>query len=57
MELWWGFDCEVLKIYKIWIARKSAIYKNLKFMEFCLDCYKVLIFSLSETGQEPAMVV
>ena len=38
MELWWNFDCDVLKMCNfIWIARKSVIYENLKFLEFCLD--------------------
>ena len=44
MELWWSFDCNVLKICNfIWFARKSTVYENL---EFCLGCYKILIFYL-----------
>ena len=45
MELWWSFDCDVLKIWNfILIARKYVIYENLKFMDFCLD---------PKTEQEP----
>ena len=34
-----SFDCDVLKICSfIRIARKSAFYENLEFLEFCLDC-------------------